>query len=468
MCPHEFPLTPQPWIILRAPPEVVRLHHPSTMEPMRAPTIDDETRGRRAGRVASLLGFLAIALQRFGISAGENTSVQLTTLVLLATVLWALFVIRVPARPANIFLYCAIVATVCGSAILSFSAGTTASIASLLLMVITYALVLVAGGGRASRLGNHFFGGAVAAIQVGAALAVVQAVWQRLGRGYLDPLLAVPNTFLVSGYNTYWDLRFQGGAGQFKPNGVIFLEPALLSLYTAIGIVYILSRLFGAQSGGGRRSNVIWLLVLIGGFAVSASASGVVVLALAAAPLVFTIRRNRGLVLIVAAALVVAAASGAFNSIIAKAMEGFTGTTSAALRLTLPYEYLLPRWAERPIFGWGPGEAGRLIAETQVQYGLQASTLMKLLVEYGLVGASILGLILVVCLRGSQAPLPLAVAVFAAWAIPAEALLNSSLVLLLLFALPNWRRTFSGATQPHTGQDTSLGRPALRRASALG
>ncbi|WP_369122070.1 O-antigen ligase family protein [Microbacterium lacus] len=157
----------------------------------------------------------------------------------------------------------------------------------------------------------------------------------------------------------------------------------------------------------------------------------------AAVPLLWSMRRNRGLVSIVSVGVAVVFASGIFNSVIAKALEGFAGNTSAALRLTLPYEYLFPRWAEQPLFGWGPGEASRFVTETNIG-GLQASTLMKLLVEYGLVGAVILAVTVLVCLRPSGAPVALIVAVFAAWAIPAEALLNSTLVMLLLFALPNW------------------------------
>ncbi|WP_198517843.1 hypothetical protein [Microbacterium lacus] len=236
----------------------------------------DQTRQRRTNRTAALLGFLAIATQRFGFGGdGEGPGVQAATIVLLFSVAWTIFVFRAKLLAASAVLYCAITASVCVSAILAFSERATATMPSLLLMLATYSVVLVAGAGVVHGLGNHFFRGAIIAIGVGAVLAVFQEVLQRLGRGFFDPLTVFPQQFLVGGYNTYWDLRYQGGVGLFKPNGIIFLEPALLSLYTSIGLVYVLTRLTGKQGLRDRRSNIFLLVAMAGGFAVSASASGV-------------------------------------------------------------------------------------------------------------------------------------------------------------------------------------------------
>jgi O-antigen ligase len=269
-------------------------------------------------------------------------------------------------------------------------------------------------------------------------LAIVQFTLQRFGAGFFDPLQSFPPQFLISGYNTYYSLRYQGGIGEFKPNGVIFLEPSLLSLYSVLGLILVLGRLFGRIEGGSLRSNVIWAIVLAGGLAVSASTSGVLVLAAAAIPMILAVRKNRALVVLLLAALLAALGAGAFNTVIAKANEGFTGTTSSALRLTLPYEILGPVWQQHPWFGWGPGAAVKFIEDANI-LGLQASTLMKLLVEYGLVGAVVLTIIVVYSLWRSGAPLYVSFGIFAAWLLPAEALLNSTLVLMMLFALPHWR-----------------------------
>lgn len=417
------------------------------------------TNQQKIERGALALGFLSVALQRFGIGGGDDgASAQFTTVILLLAVAWAMLRVGLRMMQVNIFLYLLIVLAVCLSTGTALLARDSASIASLLLMLATYSIVLIAGpGGPPVDFGKVFFRGAVSAIKLGALLAVAQDLIQRAGGGYFDPLSTVPSQFLVSGYNTYWDLRYQGGLGQFKPNGVIFLEPSLLSLYSAVAIIYVLGRLFGAAAEGSRKSNIFWFLVLSGGFIVSASAAGVVVLAAGSIPLILGIRRNRALTIPVFGAVVVGLLSGAFNSVIAKALEGFSGNTSAALRLTLPYEYLTPYWIERPLLGWGSGEASHIIEATNGAGGLQASTLMKLLVEYGLLCALILAVVVVKCLWRSGAPTALVVAVFAAWAVPAEALLNSTLVLLLLFALPNWGTAPSPA--PKTKPTPQLGRP---------
>lgn len=398
------------------------------------------TREQSVTRGAIVLGFLAVALQRFGVGGSTSgTSVQLTTLILLFTIAWAILYAKLRVQARGILLFSLLVGATSVAAISAFLTSDSASMTSLILMIATYSLVLCAKAANDPvGVGRLFFQGAVTAVKLGSVLAVLQYFAQRAGAGFIDPLSEVPQQFLVSGYNTYWDLRYQGGVGQFKPNGVIFLEPSLLSLYSAIAIVFVMGRLFGPRAEGSRRANVLWLVVLAGGFAVSASASGFVVLGTAALPLLLSIRRNRALLIPIISGLVIAFFFGAFNSIIAKALEGFTGNTSTALRLTLPYKYLTPYWLEKPILGWGPGQASNIVADTHVIWGLQASTLMKLLVEYGLLGALALGTTLVVCLRRTGAPLYILIAMLSAWGIPAELLLSSSLVLLLLFAIPNW------------------------------
>lgn len=408
--------------------------------------------GAKIARTGAALGFFAIAVQRFGVTTSDGGSVQLTTLILVLTVLWALIRVRMQISVGSVILYVTLVAITVVPSIGAFNSGASGvSLTSLLFFLVTYTVILTTGRDRADTgVGRDFFRGAITAIKLGALLGVAQFVLQKVSGGFFDPLQIVPQQFLRGGFNTYYQLQ----TGEIKPNGVIFLEPSFLSLYCAIGVVYMLGRLFRSGEGT-KRGNLLWIVILVAGLAVSASASGFVVLGAAAIPVLLSIKRNRWLVILLMVGVGVAALAGAFNAVIAKALEGFTGDTSSALRLTLPYQLIAPFWLQHPLFGKGPGAAATIIAQEGI-HGLQATTSMKMLVEYGLFAAVVLAIAILRAVWKTGAPTALVVAVLAAWAIPSESLLNSTLVLLLLFALPNWR-------QPSLRSDLGVEPAAVRR-----
>ena len=311
-----------------------------------------ERRTRWAARVAVALGFLAVAVQRFGVTSADGATLSFTVIVLVMVVVWQVFSAKARIEPASIALFLAL--TIVASLAMIFAPNPTyVSLTSFFLFVTTYSVVLVRGRGSQGDtgtvgVGQLFLSGATGAAKFGALLGVLQFALQRLGAGFFDPLQSFPPQFLISGYNTYWSLRFQGGVGEYKPNGIIFLEPALLSLYSVLGLILVLGRLFGRIEGGTRRSNVFWAIVLAGGLAVSASTSGVLVLAAAAVPMILSIRKNRILVIVLFVALLTALGAGAFNSVIAKASEGFSGRTSSALRLRFPMRYSRPPGSNIP------------------------------------------------------------------------------------------------------------------------
>lgn len=389
-------------------------------------TIQAQRRSARIARGAAALGFLAVGTQRFGFLAGDGT-IQLTTLLAALLVVWALAFARMRIGLYGLALYGGLV--VAATLISLAHAGSSAT--SLLLFIVTYAVAII-GVGDERELGRRFFVGAVLAIKVGAVLGIVQWAWQAAGRGYLDPVLALPESIVRSGFNSYYVLS----TGATKPNGMIFLEPSFLSLYAGIGIIYLLTMIFSKERVR-TKSNFAWLVILAGGLAVSASTSGIVVVAIGLIPLIVMTRRNVAALLIVAFAVAVAFQLGVFDAVIAKAGEGWQGNSSTALRLYYPYRYLAPIWLEQPLFGHGPGMAADAV-DSIGQVGLQASTLMKLLVEYGLLGAVVVGLIVARAVW-RRAPAPLVFGILAAWLIPSDSLLNGTLVLLLLFAIPQWR-----------------------------
>ena len=393
----------------------------------------------RNGMIVGALGFLSVALQRFGFTRADGSSFQLVTLVLVATVAWVLIRVRMAVGYRGVILFSLLVLTVAVSTIVSgIRGGLVTSNMSLAFLVVTYTVMLTSGGWRENgNPGRRFFAGAVFAIRLGAVTAIVQFVVQSAGGGYLDPLKGISSTWLRTGFNNYYQIS---GTDHYKPNGVIFLEPSFLSLYAALALVDVVGRTFRANRASAVVQGSIWTGILAAGLAVSASTSGLVVLAVAAVPLALTIRKNRyvlSTLAVLAVGTVVALWAGVFTSVIAKATEGFSIGTSSGLRLQLPYQLLAPYWLERPIFGWGPGAASSAVKQIAVP-GLQESTVMKLLVEYGLLGAVVIALCVWVAVRRSGAPAYLIAAILAAWLIPTESLLNSTLVLMVLFVVPNW------------------------------
>jgi hypothetical protein len=249
----------------------------------------------------------------------------------------------------------------------------------------------------------------------------------------------LPEWLSAEGFNSYYPLAW--GSTQYKPNGVIFLEPSLLSLLPAIAIVYTLSRTFGA--GPSRIREIVWLIPLSLGIAISASASGLVVLLPCTLVLLVGIRKNGSVAVALALLALLASFAGIFDSVIEKAGEGVSGQTSTGLRLVYPYQALAPAWLERPLFGHGSGAVTEYVAESGL-VALQASTLMKALVEYGAVGTAVIGAVLVRLMMASQAPAAVKVAGVCAWLLPADNLVSPVLVGLMLFALPQWP-CFDGA-----------------------
>jgi hypothetical protein len=385
-----------------------------------------------------VLGFLSVVLQRFQLPGIE---VPVATIILLVAAAVLVVSSRQTISPLGLVLFAGLAATASVSTLLGFlMPGLPTSIASLGFLLATYLSTVAAVNSPADHNpGLALFQGAVFAITIGTGLAVAQYLVQMRGGGYLDAFATVPVDFLVPGYNTYYDLEWSGGeAGEYKPNGMIFLEPSFLSIYAVIALIFTLGRLFTDREDPVRWWDLPRLAVLAGGFAVSASASGLAVLGIAAIPLLLSIRRRLSLAAGLALALVGATAAGVFGAVGAKASEGFSGNTSSALRLTLPYEYLVPVWADRPWFGWGSGTAPEAVGAVGLA-GLQTSTLMKMLVEYGVVGAVVIVAIIVARLLRSSAPVYLLVAVVATWLIPSDSLLNGSVAMLLLLALPSWR-----------------------------
>tara|TARA_B100000678_G_scaffold289429_2_gene299974 strand:- start:19 stop:1239 length:1221 start_codon:yes stop_codon:yes gene_type:complete len=204
----------------------------------------------------------------------------------------------------------------------------------------------------------------------------------------LDPISALPKGWSVAGYNTFYDLRYQESSFNlpYKPNGIFAVEPSHASLICGVAAAMAVHR-----SRGGLSSGVA--LVFYGAAVVGTmSASGLPALA---AALVLSVRHWRvrpSIGLATCTAVAGLAMSPYAAPLSDKALEGFDGPTSSALRLTLPYELLLTPTTSA--WGSGPGATRMLVIETGVG-GLQSPTALRVFVEYGIPG---LCLLVVLCI----------------------------------------------------------------------
>lgn len=409
----------------------------------------DQANQRMGAIAAGTLGFLILATQRLAIPIGSYSMPANLVLVVILTIL----VFQKQSISSKLLLsYLAFCFLGGLSLLISWraSAEYSGSAASWAVVIVLYAQVILepASQGRGGErvvwgLGKPFFAGVYLAILVGSLLGVVQFLIQDLYGRYIDPLSSLPTRYLVTGFNSHYSVYAPGGSGLItglKPNGMIFLEPSFLSLYCGIGLAYLLGVFLELTSADGRVLGLrIWsLAVLIGGLAVSASASGVLVIGLAFVAGFMAHKRQMGRLFLVLAVSVALILSGVLDLVVAKAGEGVSGETSTALRLVLPYRVLPPSIGERLLLGWGPGGASHIVDSIGMA-GLQAPTLMKVAIDYGVPALLLLSACVAIHIARSEAPTSLKVSVLAAWLLPGEALLNPALASLLIVGVGQWR-----------------------------
>ncbi|WP_129338723.1 hypothetical protein [Cellulomonas endophytica] len=390
----------------------------------------------------ALAGFLSLALQRFSLYlAGGQLSLPAVVLVLT----WVALVVvhRWPLSRAGTVGYLGLLAVATAATLANGNAPSwfSPSLPSLVLLVLAYVpLVLASRPAGAERAGWAFARGVVWAARLAAVLVLVQAVLQWAGLGFWDPVTLLPASIQTSGFNTAYDLRYVDASFglAIKPNGVIFLEPSFVSLYCAIALVLEAYRLHDARpTGPAAVRGVAWMAVLVVAVALSISASGFVVLGIAALPLLWRYRDRLEIVGTAALLLLAVYLTGFFGPVLDKLGEGFTGQTSTALRLVVPYELLTPYATAEPFDGFGAGTSDAIARTFQIS-GLQQPTVMKAAVEYGIPFAVlVVGVVLAKALGGGRGYTGLAVALAGVWLIPSEALLSAPILALVLFMLPN-------------------------------
>lgn len=216
---------------------------------------------------------------------------------------------------------------------------------------------------------------------------------QFAGVGYQDWFAkVVPNAIRLQGFNTSYPIEF--GSSIYKSNAFIGLEASFISAFLGIGIIAAI--LVQAR---------VWqVAILILGMAATVAGSGIVTVIVGG--VVIALHASRTLLkrFVVPGAFVaiVAVLSPVGRPILDRAFEFQSDQSSTSLRAIEPYRVLYPMWTEHlsgVLVGYGPGSSQR-VADTAGIFGLLIPTPAKILYEYGLVGAVVLGGFLLACYWG--------------------------------------------------------------------
>jgi hypothetical protein len=247
----------------------------------------------------------------------------------------------------------------------------------------------------------------------------------------------LPEGFVMRNYNYFNELYY--GSPILKSNGVFMLEASFFSQLAALALIIEIIYF--------RR--LLCCLLFLAAMVVTYSGSGLIVL-LVALPIIVVV--NRRIDILVYGLVALLAAYLLFNTLglqlFVQRLGEFGASNSSGFARYVGGFYLFDQylWPDtaNALFGMGAGATDGVVGE-QARYAAAAVTWVKVLFEYGLVGAAAYFAFLYFCLLSNRGPL--AVKLAAAIMI----LLNGSLVPFahaLVFALLIWPA--GEAPQPST------------------
>jgi hypothetical protein len=372
-------------------------------------------------------GFLVIALQRFGVTVGDFV-IPVTAVIGVVVTVAMVARRRWLIAPIRLVILLAFFAT--GLVSLAVNDGAFSGASSLLFVILLWLPAAVAGRDAAEsrEKARSFASGLVLATALAGALGAVQSGISFVTRSTIDPVGLLPPEILVPGFRAAQPVSF--GSSWMKANGFIFLEPSFLSLVSAVGLVFVLSGFVGLRRKG------LLVAALLVGMTTSVAISGVIILPVLFIMLIASPRR--AVYTFMAAAIAVPVV----NAIpVTKAFTDrlFYMQGSNDARLVRPYTELLPVWLDGPLaFGFGPGSARELadvITADNWQTEVTTPTAVKVLFEYGLVGAVVLSALVIVVVARSAAPLPVKAGLAIMLIVPTDGLTSHLIVPCLLFVL---------------------------------
>jgi hypothetical protein len=211
-------------------------------------------------------------------------------------------------------------------------------------------------------------------------LALVQVAVQVVRPEYfIDPIARVPETFLLSNYNTTYPV-LRGVIELLKPNGMFAMEPSFLSQILGLGLL------------GELVFNKRPLRVALLGISLISAFSGTGLMIVFGSLLFLSNTRAMLVTMLVAAAAAeMVNVSGYGEAFASRTSELSQPGTSGHERFVAPFAAIGAAWSDsvpKTLFGRGAGQV------TNLDNGLDAnySAIPKVAIEYGIVGLAAFGL----------------------------------------------------------------------------
>ncbi len=400
-------------------------HSSITRAPARIPVSGKHTT-TGLNRSAVGLAVLTLLTQRVAVSFGEF-SLPIPAALILGVTLIELARGRWQVAPLRAAVFLGFVAS---AAISIATSGGAPTMASALIYVLVLWFPAVAIERRLGNIPISFAVGAVVTTALSGYAGAIQSFFTLAGGNFVDPLSQLPPEFQVPGYKSDQTVDF--GGSWYKANGLIFLEPSFLSLISAVCLLFLAAGLVTPP----KRTGVLIVTGLVLGLFSSAAISGMVIIPI----VILALMRSARTVAIASAASILLFLAIWFTPIAQGFMARlFFRQGSNSARLTRPYTELLPAWFNGPIgFGSGPGSARDLadqITNNSWQTEVTTPTLVKLLFEYGLIGASLWCTLLLFVLFASRVQVAVKVGLCAMLIVPTDGLTSHVLVPIFLFTL---------------------------------
>lgn len=331
------------------------------------------------GSLVAIVGS-SIFLQRFAVPFGSS-QVPVAFVADYLAFLTLLCRGRLVINPSLFALFMATMACMTFSLIVSATKASLMSYAYLLSIYGLYIFKLKYPAGCFRRVMNAFLD----MMAVCAAFGIAQFALQfTLNPDYVFPLdTFTPDQFLLEGYNVIIPLEYLSST--LKSNGVFFLEPSFYSQFLALAIII---ELVGSQ-------RIFRLLLYAAAMVVSYSGTGLMLVVIF---LPWAVMRRSSAGLLVAGIILVSAlvfVSGAIDlELFVDRLGEFSSTESSAFaRFISPYFLIRDFLITSPgklLFGLGPGAIeGVENTATTLAYHAHDPTWIKMLLEYGLIAATV-------------------------------------------------------------------------------
>jgi hypothetical protein len=330
---------------------------------------------RRRIRLLTVVVFSVTVLQRFAVPGTDNI-VGIGFLICVGATVLGLGFGTLRLDPTRIVLYSVAIGGLLLTMLMKSTPFSTSSFVLLAVLYFPFVAVIFVNV-REYRQGLLIFQSIMSALAV---IGLIQFSAQFIiGSDWMFPFdLVLPNELFISQFNLR--IPIDGDLNHLKSNGLCFLEPSHFAQFIAVGI--LVEMLYFRRA--------VTLALFGAAYLVSFSGTGLLLLTIVVIPLC-VLRRQYWIlgVIIVGIPLIYLLQDVPPFSMFFSRMDEFSNVRgSGSMRLFGPFWFVNDLMLKDPtalFFGFGPG-AIKDITE-MVDYDVLASSWLKLLVEYGLVGS---------------------------------------------------------------------------------